>query len=505
MKNAIFFTSGKGNCYLYSPYRNQLRLCHPLITHFHNLDQQGVILRHWLSSFRKTQQIVLEGMGRFTYSEASYQLKKYRFLKKHGFLKPAKRIHIDYRLKNSDIKKNIASVKQIIFEVTEDCNLDCTYCTYSKYYINKERHDGYLSFEDVRLTLTELISKRTPSPANHLIVSFYGGEPLKNFTFIKEVVDFTSQYPKNQISFTYSLSSNGLLLKKYIDFLVEHAFELSVSLDGDEVANSFRVTKNNKPSFDITTRNLDYVRKTYPDFFEKNLSFLTVLHNRNSYKSVYGFFKERYGKVPQMSDVNPVNLNPLHEKEFREKLQSRPITLQEEQESVRKMELDHPKVREMAKLTEYYSGFVFKNYLEMISPNHGKVAAKRFVPTATCSPFSIRAYFSVDGTVLPCEHISPFHGIGTYSKNSLKLDPKGIASLYNRYYDKISQFCEKCYFIDNCQECFFSAGIETDHPSCSFFTREKGFGDYLKKHYSDIENDYTFFRKTSQNLFNNES
>ncbi|NQV03722.1 MAG: radical SAM peptide maturase [Bacteroidia bacterium] len=498
MINAVFFTSSKGNHYLYSPYRNQLRLCHPLVSYLFSLEKKGANLAQWVSAVRKKGSITIKSVGTFSSSEVIYQHEKYRFLKRNGFLKPSRNINIEGRLKASDVKKNIASVKQVIFEVTEDCNFNCTYCTYSKFYINKERHNSYLSFENVRHILTELISRRTPSPSNHLIVSFYGGEPLKNFKFIKSVVDFTSNYPKDQISFTYSLSSNGLLLKKYISFMVKHAFDLSISLDGDEVANSFRVMKNNKPSFDIVIKHLDYVRTNYPEYFEKSVSFLTVLHNRNSFKSVYEFFQKRYGKIPQMSDVYPINLNPLYEREFREKLQSKPVTPQEEKETILQMESRHPKVREMASLTEYYSGFMFKNYLGMISPKRGKVSSKKFIPTATCTPFSIRAYFSADGTVLPCEHISPFHGIGSYSDNHLSLDPEGMAKLYNNYYDMISRFCSKCYFIDNCQECLFNAGVETDNPTCSFYTRESGFREYLKKHYSNIENDYKFYRKTAQ-------
>lgn len=501
MKNAVFFTTGKGNRYLYSSYRNQFLLCHPLISYFYSIEKTGISLSSWLTDVRKNGSVAIDEVGSFSSGEAGYQLEKYRFLKRNNYFKPAKPINIKGRLKASDVKKNITSVKQIIFEVTEDCNLNCTYCTYSKYYINKERHDNYLSFGHIRHSLANLISRRTPSPDNHLIISFYGGEPLKNFGFIKDVVEFTSSYPKDQISFTYSLSTNGLLLKKHIGFLVKHAFDLSVSLDGDALANSFRVMKNNKPSFDITTGNLDYVKANYPDYFEKSISFLTVLHNRNSFKSAFEFFQQRYGKIPQMSDVNPINLNPLHEREFNEKLKSRPVTPREEKDTIIRMEEKHPKVREMARLTEYYSGFVFKNYLEMISPKRGKVSSKKFIPTATCTPFSIRAYFSADGTVLPCEHISPFHGIGSYTSSHLSIDPEDIARLYNSYYDKISRFCSKCYFIDNCQECLFNAGVENEHPSCSFYTRENGFADYLNQHYTNIEADYKFFRKTAQTTF----
>lgn len=501
MKNAVFFKSGKGNSYLYSPYRNQLLLCHPLIEHLFSLDKKKSNLSHWLLSVRQNGSFTLDGIVFFPYNEAVYQLKKYHFLKRNGFFKPARTINIDGRLKVSDVRKNISSVKQVIFEVTEDCNLQCTYCTYSKYYINKNRHDRYLTFDMVKHSLAELIAKRTPSPDNHLILSFYGGEPLKNFDFIKEVVEFTQSYPRDQITFTYSLSSNGLLLKKYIDFLVKYNFDLSVSLDGDERANSFRITKNHRPSYGITTRNLDYIRNEYPDYFDKSVSFLTVLHSRNSFSSVYDFINKRYGKIPQMSDVNPINLNPLFEKEFKANIQSRPVAPVEEEAAVAKMEENHPKVRDLSKIFEYYSGFYYKNYLEMISSTHGKVKAKKFIPTATCTPFSIRSYFSADGTILPCEHISPFHGIGTFSPEKISLDPRGISKLYNRYYDKISKLCSKCYFIDNCQECMFNTGVEKERPSCFYYTTESGFREYMKKRYTSIEADYPFYRKTAQSIF----
>jgi len=144
MKNAVFFTSGKGNRYLYSPYRNQFLLCHPLITYLFSLEKKGANLSRWFSAVQKNGSVTIDGVGSFSSNEAEYQLKKYRFLKRNMYFKPAKPINIEGRLKVSDVKKNIASVKQIIFEVTEDCNLNCTYCTYSKYYINKERHDSYL-------------------------------------------------------------------------------------------------------------------------------------------------------------------------------------------------------------------------------------------------------------------------------------------------------------------------------------------------------------------------
>lgn len=39
-----------------------------------------------------------------------------------------------YQLKASEIKRNIEELHQIVFEVTEKCNLRCDYCLYSGIY-----------------------------------------------------------------------------------------------------------------------------------------------------------------------------------------------------------------------------------------------------------------------------------------------------------------------------------------------------------------------------------
>jgi uncharacterized protein len=504
MKNPVFFETLNRNHYLYSPYRNQLRLCHPLIPWFHTLEPGKNGIQQWLQEAKQAGSASIPGAGSFSWHEIEYQFSKYRFLRKHGFFKPARMINLKGRLKPSDIRDNLAHVKQIIFEVTEDCNLCCDYCTYSKFYLNKPRANRSLRFEDARHTLRALINKRTPSPLNQLIISFYGGEPLKNFPFIRSVVEFTRQVPPGTCSFRFTMSSNGLLLKKYIGFLVDHSFELSVSLDGDAFANSFRVTRNRKPSFDLVTGNLDYIKKTYPEYFEKYISFLTVMHNRNSYQTIHRFFMERYGKLPMISDINAVNLDPCHEAEFRKTFRSDPVRDKNESLTTRLYKTRSPRVRDMSNMIEHYSGFVFKNFFEMFAPGPGKPATKKFIPTATCTPFSIRAYFTADGGIMPCEHISRFHEIASYAGDRLYVRPREIARLYNRYYDKISVFCSKCYFSDNCKECIFNTGIETSRPVCEYYMREPKFREYLSQKYSELEKQFRFHQKMTRDAIRQE-
>lgn len=65
------------------------------------------------------------------------------------------------------------------------------------------------------------------------------GEPLLNPQFIKEVISYL-QERKSSLKFSYTMTTNGISLDKYIDYLIEKGFDLLISLEG----NSYRVYKN---------------------------------------------------------------------------------------------------------------------------------------------------------------------------------------------------------------------------------------------------------------------
>ena len=77
-------------------------------------------------------------------------------------------------------------------------------------------------------------------------IGFYGGEPLLEIDLIKKVVYLIkNKYIRKNITFTFSLTTNGVLLNSVnIDFLVENEFELLVSLDGNLNHNSYRTLKS---------------------------------------------------------------------------------------------------------------------------------------------------------------------------------------------------------------------------------------------------------------------
>lgn len=87
----------------------------------------------------------------------------------------------------------LANTPQITFEVTDVCNLRCEYCAYGKLYSDYDKREGKMLSIETAKSFIDYMATLWASPENHSIhnnvyVSFYGGEPLLNMPFIKEIV-----------------------------------------------------------------------------------------------------------------------------------------------------------------------------------------------------------------------------------------------------------------------------------------------------------------------------
>ncbi|MCK9219397.1 MAG: radical SAM peptide maturase [Bacteroidales bacterium] len=494
MKKPVRFNTSMGNCYLYSAYRNQFLLLHPLLQYYFDLESSGVNLKSYISALDPPKTISIDRIGDFQFEEIQYQWKKYCLLKRNRYFDTPPQTKLTGRLRASKVTNNLTSIKQVIFEVTEDCNLSCTYCIYSKFYINKKREKREFNPDQAKQTLAYLMKRREPDQ-KELIVSFYGGEPLKNIQLIREIVSFLNTNYRPEFTFKFTMTTNGLLLAKYADFLVEHSFDISISLDGDRTGNSFRVLKNHRPSYDIVIKNTDFVKSRYPEYFDKHISFITVIHNKNSYQDVHDFFQKKYGKTPTVSTINTTTVNENFLDEFNKTFIERPSRQTENGNIYQSIFLHHPTVTDLADTIEKYSGFVFKNPYRVLTPTTRHVGSKEFIPTATCMPFSMRVFLTADGSILPCEHISRIFEIGTLENNEIRIDPDAVARDYNDYFDKIRPLCDRCYLADNCKECIFNTRIETETPACDYFLDASRFGRYLSHHLSILEKDYPLYQR----------
>jgi hypothetical protein len=122
MKNTITFTTAKGNIFLYSPFRKQFLLIHPLIRHLYQMEKSGVHLPGYIDQVRSDGKTEIKGFDTFSYDEVRQQYSKYRFLQKQHFLAPVNRPNLGGILSPARIEENIGKLQQVILETTEECN-----------------------------------------------------------------------------------------------------------------------------------------------------------------------------------------------------------------------------------------------------------------------------------------------------------------------------------------------------------------------------------------------
>ena len=118
---------------------------------------------------------------------------------------------------SEDVKRSLSHSPQLTFEITDACNLRCEYCGYGKSYSDyDERKSTRLSPQRAKVLLDYLSSlwgsELNISHNQNVYISFYGGEPLMNVPFIKEIVSYIEEPDCPSRSFTFNITTNGILL-----------------------------------------------------------------------------------------------------------------------------------------------------------------------------------------------------------------------------------------------------------------------------------------------------
>jgi uncharacterized protein len=135
------------------------------------------------------------------------------------------------------------------------CNLDCHYC----YYLEKEHL--YPEVESFRMTddiLEEYIVQHIDaSPDPVISFSWHGGEPtVLGLDYFRKIVSLQHKHQPTNQRIINGMQTNGTLLDdEWCRFLATEEFVVGISLDGpQEMHDRYRVTKNNKPTYEQTMR-----------------------------------------------------------------------------------------------------------------------------------------------------------------------------------------------------------------------------------------------------------
>lgn len=165
--------------------------------------------------------------------------------------------------------------ENLIINITDACNLRCSYCAYSgEYPLEREHGKKIIDREVVQKALDDYFCK----PKDCYKVSIYGGEP----TIAKEIICFIINYSRDKVCgkiLELSLNTNAYnLTNTLIETFVRNDVELHISIDGPkEVHNKYRVNIQGKGTFDRVMENLLKIKSADGEYFSRKVSFIATM------------------------------------------------------------------------------------------------------------------------------------------------------------------------------------------------------------------------------------
>ena len=171
-------------------------------------------------------------------------------------ISPPSREHVQQQLEQER--------QQLLLNVTENCNLRCSYCVFGGTYEHFRKHsEAQMTWEVAHLAIDDFLAhaKLSESP----VISFYGGEPLLNIELIRQAVAYVKQgHPDTNVGF--GMTTNGMLLHgPTAQFLAENSFVITISLDGPrETHDRCRRDAGGKPVWDRLIANIRRFLEEHP-------------------------------------------------------------------------------------------------------------------------------------------------------------------------------------------------------------------------------------------------
>lgn len=360
-----------------------------------------------------------------------------------------------------ELKESIINnAKTLIIEITEKCNLRCTYCVFDEDFSSERIHSNIsANINDIKQAIYNFYQRTNKKEA---YIVFYGGEPLLELETIKELVKYSNKISNN---FKYSTTTNGTqITHEALNFLIKNDFKLTISIDGpQEIHDKYRIKINNKGSWEQVLSNIEKIKSKFPKFFKENVNFNCVIANKNDINSISNYFKQN--KLFQTADIrysaeisksNEIN-NAVSEKSkkfFKE--------IKNFDEINTTLESD-------------YLGNLIKKFRYREEDELAKNGKKY------CIPFSNRTYVRSNGKIQFCERIQD-NSIQEKNSSSKDLAEHSI-EIYNEFSLFKDSECIKCFAYNFCEMC-----------PASFMHNGK-----LNKELSKIKCD--LFRKDVKNAF----
>ena len=321
---------------------------------------------------------------------------------------------------------------------------------------------------------------------------------MLNIDLIRQIVSYIESLGLKR-TIRYAMTTNATLLNHYIDYLVEKDFTLLVSLDGDKDSNAYRITKDGCPSFDRVFENLQYCKNRYPAFFENNISFNSVLQDKSSIDQIVYFFKENFGKIPRIGELNPFHVDSNHLLKYKGMFRSKMDCLSHSSHRdaiAEELFMEDSCISHVFNTLRYNSGNFFLYYRELFIDS----SLIQRTTTGTCTPFMLRMFVTARGKILPCEKISHDFFYGKVDKERVNLNVDDVAIQYNQYVQTIEKQCTTCEGRNNCPQCIYELRNKNGNFCCTEMISRKDIEQNLYSCYTYLQKHPHLYQQLVENV-----
>lgn len=348
-----------------------------------------------------------------------------------------------------------SSLGILILEITEDCNLRCRYCIYNPHVKYKRNYGKSNMTLSVAHRAIDYLKKHSYNKGR-VAVTFYGGEPLLRFKFIKSIVEYSKTVLPNK-EIIFSVTTNGTLLTHEIcEFFLKNNFNVVVSIDGpQEIHDSYRKDVKGNGSFNKTIKGLKNLIDVYGEHTKEKLLLSMVYTPPFSQKRIERITElwEEMAWIPKEMGVSityPAFGSILNLDNFKEDKNLLSWACERFLEDYTEKGRPHPIVRS-----------VIERQLALLvqRPIFSKPFHK-YPLNGCCIPGARRLFVSTKGIFYPCERIpTTAPSIGDVYSG---IDLMRIKDFYIKEYERMSlPNCSQCWTIRLCNFCY-AEGVEYD-------------------------------------------
>lgn len=356
-------------------------------------------------------------------------------------------------------------VRTLCLGVTEQCNLRCSYCTFSgTYEFHREHNSTFMDFDTARRGID--FFKQHSILCDYVNLTFYGGEPLLNASLIKECVEYANSIFGRKLV-EYHMTTNATLINDEIcKMWIDNDFKIMVSLDGPkEMHDRYRLNGANRGSFDKIAQNLKKLRDMSPDYYRNNLKFSVVLSPPYDYEDLNDFFTH-----DPLTDVRTMRASGVDTQDtaffqdFTEEEMGN--NGKDELKDQYFSDLIRNKIRHDKPEREHrFMHALFGEGLEQLIPTIKATNPfpEIYHPGGICVPGLKTLFLTPEGDFFTCEKSSTASDLLRLGNLDIGLDAvKGMANIES--YSHAHDGCRYCYASRHCGTCFVkaSAGEEFD-------------------------------------------